>query len=123
MQNMLRNVWQTLRQNGRKSVIAAGITAMLLIAVIVVLLSLGGKDRLKGRWSLDGVTVYEFSGDGSGALLLDTRAYPFHYRTDGDRLTIDFVSESAADREYTYHVQNKTLVLTFGQQRYKMTKQ
>lgn len=123
MRQFWQNVWQTIRQNRKQTAIVAAAVLALLTVVMVVALALERGDRLKGRWSLDGVTVYEFRGGGSGALVLDTGEYPFRYRTDGDRLTIDFVSESAADRDYTYAIEGKTLVLTSGQQRYEMTRE
>ncbi len=123
MQNMLQNAWQTVTLNRKNTIIFMGVISLLLVVVMDLCLMLGGKDPLKGRWSLDGVTVYEFRDNGSGALVLDTGEYPFRYRTEGDRLTIDFETDSATDREYTYVIQDKTLVLTFGQQRYEMTRE
>ena len=54
---------------------------------------------------------------------LSSSEYPFTYRVDGDTVTIDFVSEAAADRDYTYSVKGDTLTLTSGSQQYTMTKQ
>lgn len=123
MLQFLQSLKETLVKNRKQAVIIAAAGALLIVILVTAAVSLAGHDPLKGRWSLDGVTVYEFRGGGSGALVLDTGEYPFRYRTDGDRLTIDFVSEAAADRDYTYSVKGKTLTLTAGEQRYEMSKE
>lgn len=120
MQQMWRNVWRNIRENRKQAAIVAGAAAVLLTVVIVAAAALGCGDGLRGKWSLDGVTVYEFRSGGRGALVLETGEYPFRYRTDGDRLLIDFVSDAATDREYTYVIEGEKLTLTSGAQRYEM---
>ena len=87
---------------------------MLVILIVIIVLicrSCSADKSIVGTWDYDTVTVYRFDKGGKGALELPNRSYEFSYMTDGDKLTIDFVSESATDSIYVYTVNNDTLTL------------
>ena len=77
--------------------------------------STAGVPFLKGKWDLDGTTAYEFSGDGSGALLLPNVTYEFSYDIKKDQISIDYESESVRDGTYTFTVEDNTLTLIGGE--------
>ena len=89
------------------------ILLMLLLAVLVgLIVHMMRVDELRGTWTLDQVTVYEFDGKGHGALLLPQKHYEFDYTIDGNRLRIDFRDPSANDTSYAYEAGRNTLILT-----------
>lgn len=71
-----------------------------------------GSNNLTGRWSLDDVTIYNFDGNGHGEMVLPLNTYEFSYIVEADKIKIDFVSENAEDREYSYSISGDTLTLT-----------
>lgn len=86
---------------------------LLVIGVGICLRSCGGPS-IKGRWDLDGTTVYRFDGDGKGALVLMYAEYEFNYTIEGDQLYIDFIDEGALDASYTFMVERRMLFMTGG---------
>jgi len=109
----------------RKMIIAGaacGAVAAGLIFLLVWLVFMRSAS-IEGRWAMDDVTEYEFSGDGSGKLCLPTEDYPFVYRVNGDTVSVDFIDPTAEDRVYTYEVSSKELTLTAANGAvYKMTR-
>ena len=104
------------RKRQRRKRICTGIIALLVLAVLIIGIvlickSCSADKSIVGTWDYDTVTVYRFDKGGKGALELPNRSYEFSYMTDGDKLTIDFVSESATDSIYVYTVNNDTLTL------------
>lgn len=94
---------------------------MILIAVLLALLvglAVGvrccSKPTLRGRWDLDGTTIYKFDRDGKGALVLMYAEYEFSYVIEGDQLYIDFTDEAALDAKYTFRVEDRMLFMTGG---------
>lgn len=72
------------------------------------------KPTIRGRWDLDGTTIYKFDRNGTGALVLMYAEYEFTYTIEGDRLYIDFEDEAALDAAYTFKVEDRMLFLTGG---------
>lgn len=94
---------------------------VVLLAVLLALLigiSIGirccAKPTLRGRWDLDGTTVYKFDRNGEGALVLMYTEYDFTYTVEGDQLYIDFTDDAALDARYTFQVDGRMLFLTGG---------
>ena len=90
--------------------------AVLLIAFFCVALGIRSfmQPTLRGRWDLDGTTVYEFNKGGKGALVLTNKEYEFTYEVNDDQLLIDFVDEVARDAQYTFAVSDGMLFLSGG---------
>ncbi len=102
--------------NGNKTtVVLSVLLAVCTLALLSALIFLFSADTLTGSWRIDEITVYEFDGKGSGALVLPDQSFAFAYWVSKDTLTIDFVSPSARDFEYTFSIQGDTLTLTGGE--------
>lgn len=92
--------------------------AMVVLSLIVIPLffkeGVIGGDVLKGTWSLDGTTVYQFEGNGKGAMILPNKAYSFSYIVNEEEMTvsIDFEHKKAKDATYSYQVGDDKLVLS-----------
>lgn len=104
------------RKRQRRRRIRTGIITLLVLAVLIVGIVLICKscfaDRsIVGTWDYDSVTVYRFDKGGKGALELPNGIYAFTYKTDGEKLSVDFENESATDSTYTYTVTEDTLTL------------
>lgn len=85
---------------------------LLLIALLVAVLKSCREDStLIGKWSIDGITVYEFSSDGKGAMILPSETYGFTYTLKENKISIDFESEFATDKNYTYEIKDSKLTL------------
>lgn len=102
-----------IKRRQRRRIIISVITVVVLILVILLIVRLrgGGGDVLKGTWDYDGVTVYQFDGEGKGSLNLPSSTYPFTYVIKGNEVCIDFESESARDSTYTFTVEKEKLIL------------
>ncbi len=88
------------------------LVALVLAVVFVVRLCTNGTDVLQGTWDLDGVTVYQFDGKGAGSLNLPSNSYAFTYEIKDNTLAIDFESEAAQDKSYTFVADKNKLTLT-----------
>lgn len=110
---------RTIPERGRRAksrrrtpIIGIVLAAVAVITVSVfLLLNYFGGDSLRGRWDLDGVTVYRFDGRGGGSLELPENSYPFSYKIGEGGLEIDFESENARDVTYAFTVEGKKLTL------------
>ena len=105
------------RKRQRRKRIRTGIIALLLLAVLIVGIvlickSCSADKSIVGTWDYDTVTVYRFDKGGKGALELPNGSYEFSYEIDGDKLIIDFISESAADSTYIFEVSGNKLTIT-----------
>lgn len=99
----------------RKNIRAVSFIALAAIILAIVLIAVfgnSGSDVLKGTWDLDGVTVYRFDGKGAGSLDLPSGSYAFTYKIKDNTLTIDFKSEAARDKTYTFTTDESRLTLT-----------
>ena len=96
------------------------VTAIVLFVAGAVILcfylagNLFSKDPLKGKWTLDGVTEYEFNGKGKGSLNLPLNRYEFSYVTEEGELKIDFTDPDAEDHIYFYSLTDNELTMIDG---------
>ena len=91
-----------------------GLVIILIIIAIGVFIALknnSNKDRLAGEWTTDGVTIYEFDGNGNGVLKVPLSEYKFTYVLGNDKIYIDFESYKATDSDYEYTLENDILTL------------
>lgn len=118
------------RKQHRLLGISAAVLAIILLAILIIVVAkscssggdvpkgtdvLNGTDVLSGTWDLDGVTVYQFDGNGHGSLNLPSNTYPFTYEIKDNELRIDFESDAARDADYTFSVKNGVLTMTGGE--------
>ena len=87
-----------------------GISIMMLIISSFIDRS-NLSDKFVGKWTTDGVTIYEFKKDNTGTLILPLSNYKFSYKVEKDKLFIDFENEKSIDSKYTYSFDNGKLVL------------
>lgn len=87
---------------------------MLLLVIILIFKGCAGGDVLKGTWDMDGTTVYQFEGNGEGAMILPSNTYNFKYTINEEEKTvsIDFEDEKANDYTYNYEVTKDKLILS-----------
>ena len=93
------------------------LTVLVLLSVLIGIvfgIRSCGTNTLKGRWDLDGTTIYRFDRNGTGALVLMYTEYEFEYTIEGDHLYIDFIDEEALDASYTFKVDGRMLFMTGG---------
>ena len=90
------------RRQRRLTIITVILVVVLILSVLLIVKSYssGGGDVLHGTWDLDGVTVYQFDGNGHGSLNLPSNTYPFTYEIKDNELHIDFESDAARDADY-----------------------
>ena len=101
------------RRINPRFLILLGVLLVMLIGIAIGMRSCS-KPSIRGRWDLDGTTVYEFNKDGKGTLLLMTTEYEFAYTIEKDTVFIDFVDERALDAKYSFKVEDGMLFLTGG---------
>ena len=99
------------RKRIRNGSIALLLLAVLIVGIVLICKSCSADKSIVGTWDYDTVTVYRFDKGGKGALELPNGSYEFSYNINGDKLTIDFESDSATDSIYVYTVNNDTLTL------------
>lgn len=104
------------RRQRRLTIISVILATVMILSIILIVKSCSGSgDALKGTWDLDGVTVYQFDGNGHGSLNLPSNTYPFTYEIKDNELHIDFESDAARDADYTFSVKNGVLTMTGGE--------
>lgn len=103
------------RRQRRLTIITVILAAVMILSIILIVKSCSGSDVLKGTWNLDGVTVYQFDGNGHGSLNLPSNTYAFTYEIKDNELHIDFESDAARDADYTFSVKNGVLTMTGGE--------
>lgn len=92
------------------------VTAVIVVIVMVLMIkSLFGPDELKGTWSLDEATSYQFDGKENGAMLVSGTKYKFTYDIKGKKLIIDYESDILVDGEYEFKVKKEVLTLIGGE--------
>lgn len=92
--------------------------ALIFVAVWAVFLRDGKNITGKGgslykEWKIDSTTHYRFEEGGRGALVLPSEEFPFSFRIEENRISIDFDDESCIDKNYTFSVIGDILTLTF----------
>lgn len=104
------------RRQRRLTIITVILVTVIILSIILIVKSCSGSgDVLKGTWDYDGVTVYQFDGNGNGSLILPSNTYPFTYEIKDNELRIDFESDAARDAAYTFSVKNGVLTMTGGE--------
>ena len=102
------------RRQRRLTIITVILAAVMILSIILIVKSCSGSgDVLKGTWDLDGVTVYQFDGNGNGSLNLPSNTYAFTYEIKDNELRIDFESDAARDADYTFTVEKDKLILKY----------
>ena len=92
------------------------VTAVIVVIVMVLMIkSLFGPDELKGTWSLEETTSYQFDGKENGAMLVSGSEYKFTYDIKGKKLMIDYESDILVDGEYEFKVKKDVLTLIGGE--------
>lgn len=110
------------RKRIRNGSIALLVLAVLIAGIVLICKSCSTDKSIIGTWDYDTVTVYRFDKGGKGALELPNSSYEFSYKIDGDKLTIDFVSESATDSTYTFSISDNALTLIGDNSSYVLKK-
>ena len=116
------------RRRKKGWVFAALIALTAVLAVSILFLSgVFGDNKqamrdLQGKWEMEGYTVYEFDGSGSGRMHTDIGSYTFSYRVRGGKLYIDYDDASAEDRSYGYSLSGSTLMLNRGGAEYTLVR-
>ena len=106
------------RKRKRKSRINIAIIMVMVLIVFIagicayVLLNKG--NSLVGTWVYDSYTQYVFEKDGNGCLLVDDVRYDYTYKTNGEKLIIDFSEDVVRDCEYTFSIDETELTLIGG---------
>lgn len=102
------------QQKIRRWAIIGGAVVLLLLVIILIFKGCAGGDVLKGTWDMDGTTVYQFEGNGKGAMILPSNTYTFKYTINEEEKTvsIDFEDEKANDYTYNYEVTKDKLILS-----------
>lgn len=103
---------KTNRQRQIIGLVCVVLAVIIAAAILITRLGGIGTDALKGTWDLDGVTVYQFDGKGAGSLNLPSNSYAFTYEIKDGTLAIDFESEAARDKTYTFTTDKNKLTLT-----------
>lgn len=101
----------------RKIKIVVSVTIILISIILVLLIIFISKENkqektaLIGTWTTDGITIYEFKSDGTGSLKVPSSEYEFEYKTEDNRLYINFENKDIKSSYYNYLFENDTLVL------------
>ena len=112
----------TSRHNNKKKKNKAVLKLLLLIAILVIAvlvtyfvtkksISSNDKDNLKGNWSVDDITFYEFDGKGTGKLKVPSEEFEFTYIIHNDEIYLDYKDEKAKDSDYQFSVEGNKLTL------------
>lgn len=99
------------RRRIRTGIITLLVLAVLIVGIVLICKSCSADKSIVGTWDYDTVTVYRFDKDGNGALELPNGTYSFTYKTDGEKLSVDFENESTNDSTYAYTITGDTLTL------------
>ena len=97
----------------KKIVIMLILITIVLAAIIILLLGLRKtpKTSIIGTWTTDGVTIYKFNKNNTGALIVPLQEYEFTYKINEDTIEIDFKNETSEDSKYTYTFDDNRLIL------------
>lgn len=90
------------------------ITCVIVVVLTVVIICILSRSPVQGKWTVDGVTTYEFRRNGTGTLILPSSEYEFVYSIKEDILYIDFDYEGAKDAQYKFTVEGDVLTMEGG---------
>lgn len=82
---------------------------ILLVVITIILYKQIKSDELKGLWSIDNYTKYEFDGKGKGKLIVPLNNYKFTYKIKNNIVSIDFENETSIDVNYEYKINKDEL--------------
>lgn len=102
------------RKQEKKLVVFSVIMALAVIigAGVTILSSQRNHlDKLEGLWIYDSVTSYEFSSDNNGVMHVSEQNYNFSYKLKGNKLNIDFDSQSVHDCVYKINIEEDVLTI------------
>ena len=113
-QNLRRTIKRKKQRRIRRWTIIGAVIAVLLLVTFLLFKSWYGGDVLKGTWDMDGTTVYQFEGNGKGAMILPQNKYGFRYTINEEEKTvsIDFYDEKASDYTYSFERDRDKLILS-----------
>ena len=114
----MRRLQKRKRAKRRKMIAISIFTVVavaVLIAMVLMIKSLFSPDELKGTWSLDEATSYQFDGKENGTMLVSGSEYKFTYDLKGKKLLIDYESDILVDGEYEFKVKKDVLTLIGGE--------
>ena len=108
----------------KKIIIMIVLIIIVICAIIALLLGLNKtkKPSIIGTWTTDGVTIYKFNKDNTGALIVSLGEYEFTYTIDDDTLEIDFKNERSEDAKYKYTFEDNKLILEGDNGKYTFIK-
>ena len=113
-QNLRRTIKRKKQRQIRRWTIIGAVIAVLLLVIFLLFKSCYGGEVLKGTWDMDGTTVYQFEGNGKGAMILPQNKYGFRYTINEEEKTvsIDFYDEKASDYTYSFERDRDKLILS-----------
>lgn len=119
MEQQSTNNVNSRRNNRRKSKNKNRIRLLFLIliitAIIIVCININKNSlttKIKGTWTIDGNTTYEFNDKNKGVLITSVARYEFKYSIKDKKLNIDFENEKAKDATFEISIENDKLTLT-----------
>lgn len=111
------------RKKSKKSVKTFKIIFLILIIVAIILIGIkiinknastgveNVDSTIIGTFSYGDNTKYRFDKNGKGAMYIEKDKFDYSYKTEGNKLIIDFVDEKVHDATYSYQIENDTLKL------------
>ncbi len=66
---------------------------------------------IQGTWCIDDDTLYRFSTNGTGALILPEHSYSFHYTLEEDILEMDFDKSGLRDSTFSVSLEDGELIM------------
>lgn len=104
------------KKDEKNSTIKKTILIVLLLTIFGILFIFRDSinftnDELKGIWTTDEVTIYEFDGKGKGTMRLPNSEYNFSYIIHKNQIYIDFDNDKAKDSDYEFSFENDKLIL------------
>ena len=99
-----------LRRRAYRAFLAV-LAVVFLVSLVMILRGLPTEDKLKGAWTLDESTAYEFDGKGRGTLRLPLGSYAFSYTVEYNVVTLDFEDEDVTNASYSFLRDGTSLTL------------
>ena len=99
------------RRRKTRGLLPVVLALVFLVAAVMVFRGLFAGDKLKGTWTLDESTVYEFDGKGGGTLRLPLGSYAFSYTVEDNVVSLDFENAAVTDASYSFLREGTSLTL------------
>jgi len=88
--------------------------AIIIILVMLLFFLLNRKPKLSkvliGSWITPGGTIYIFNKDNTGKMKVPLNDYPFTYKIEDNKLSIDYEEKSAFDPVYECTIKDDKLI-------------